>query len=98
MPRPNRESATSPRANEADRYAQLRNGKPSDAPTFTACTEGSIAAALDSVLREGDAIMFSRTSDGGALCVCVLTATDRLKRYAAHQAELDALLTALELL
>lgn len=98
MPRPNRESSPSSRAAQTDRYAQLRNGKGHEDVTFSACPERSIAAALDAVLKEGDAIMFSRTSDGGAICICVLTANDRLKRYAAHQAELDAVLTALELL
>lgn len=44
------------------------------------------ALAIDSVTRGGGAIMFGRTSDGGALSLVVLHGTAKIKEY-PHTAE-----------
>ncbi len=51
--------------------------------------------AIESVTEAGDMISFTRTSDGGALCICITTAGERLKQYASTDAELNDLIQSL---
>jgi hypothetical protein len=44
---------------------------------------------IDAVLESGDALMFARTSDGGAVCMTLLRDKNRDKGYAASQEELQ---------
>lgn len=41
----------------------------------------SIKAAIDAITRDGCAIVFSRTSDGGALVLTLLDGPSRIKEY-----------------
>lgn len=47
---------------------------------------------IDTVTRSGGAIMFGRTSDGGAFSVCVLSGADKLKEYPHTPEELQELI------
>ncbi len=49
-----------------------------------------LTATIDRVIATGDAVMFSRTGDGGAVVITLLAGNDRHKAYAADQDELDA--------
>lgn len=50
---------------------------------------------IDSVTRAGGAIMFGRTSDGGAYSICVLQDDQRLKEYPHTTEECEELLRAI---
>jgi hypothetical protein len=47
----------------------------------------SIKSAIDSVTRDGCAIVFSRTSDGGALVLTLLDGPTRVKEYPTKPAD-----------
>jgi hypothetical protein len=49
----------------------------------------SLPAILDLVINAGDGVILSRTRDGGAICVQLLTGDMRHKVYAGEQLELD---------
>ncbi len=51
--------------------------------------------AIESVTAAGDLISFTRTSDGGALCITITTNGERLKQYAATDKEMVDLLESL---
>lgn len=56
------------------------------------CAVGELAGVgslIDRIVNAGDAIMFSRTSDGGALVVTLYAGEERHKTYAPGQEELD---------
>lgn len=55
----------------------------------------SLAAILDLVVNAGDGVILSRTRDGGAICVQLLTGDMRHKVYAGEQLELDQIFTDL---
>jgi hypothetical protein len=55
----------------------------------------SFPAILDMVVNAGDGIILSRTRDGGAICVQLLTGDMRHKVYAGEQLELDQIFTDL---
>lgn len=83
---------------QADPYASLFHGKSHNVPKLADVPAPTVAAAIDRILANGDAVMFSLTSDGGAVSLQLWSATGRRKLYCAQQAELDQTLTALELL
>jgi hypothetical protein len=45
---------------------------------------------VDAIVNQGDAVMFAKTSDGGALCITLLRDKARDKGYSANQDELQA--------
>lgn len=49
----------------------------------------SFPAIVDLVVNSGDGLILSRTRDGGAVCVQLLTGDMRHKVYAGEQLELD---------
>jgi hypothetical protein len=49
----------------------------------------TVAAVTDG----GDAIMFSRTRDGGALCLTIMAGEERIKQYAGDGEEIQKLLS-----
>lgn len=46
------------------------------------------AIALQAVLADGGALMFSRTRDGGAICLYLMQGDSRIKVYASDAQEL----------
>jgi len=55
----------------------------------------AIRLAIDAVTRAGGAIMVGRTSDGGALSVCILDGDTKIKEYPHTIEEAVALLGAI---
>lgn len=55
----------------------------------------SFSAIVDMIVNAGDGIILSRTRDGGAVCVQLLTGDMRHKVYAGEQLELDQCFTDL---
>jgi hypothetical protein len=55
----------------------------------------SIRGAVDAVTRAGGAILMSRTSDGGALSICILDGDCKVKEYPHTSAEAEELLAAI---
>jgi hypothetical protein len=51
---------------------------------------GDLGGTVDRILATGDALMFSRTSDGGAIAITLFTDGGKEKVYSASQEELDA--------
>lgn len=94
----NSSSTTKGSSAAPDPYASLFHGKRQDLPKLSDVPGQSVAAAIDRVIANGDAVLFAVTSDGGAVSIQILSEAGRRKIYAAHQAELDQTLTALELL
>jgi len=54
-----------------------------------------IRLAIDACTRKGAAIMAGRTSDGGALSVCILDGDTKIKEYPHSVADAEALLRAI---
>jgi hypothetical protein len=63
--------------------------------SFSGADRGSLCTALDAVTARGDAMVFSRTSDGGAVSIRVLHDKLVTKWYCKDIAELDDLLHGL---
>lgn len=55
--------------------------KQAETLTWSEVDGPSIKQAIDSVTRDGCAIVFSRTSDGGALVLTLLDGPTRVKEY-----------------
>jgi hypothetical protein len=51
--------------------------------------------AIDAVTRQGAAIMVGRTSDGGALSICILDGDSKIKEYPHTASELAEALAAI---
>lgn len=77
------------------RYDAMRRSPGPKRATFIDCGEIALEA-IDAVIDEGDAIIISRTSDGGAIAVTILTGQDRVKEYAGDQLELDRIIDVLK--
>jgi putative hemolysin len=45
------------------------------------CDSGTVLAMLELCTKRGCAIMFGRTSDGGALSLCILDGDKKIKEY-----------------
>lgn len=61
------------------KYAKA--AQPGTAIAWSEVDGPSIKAAIDAVTRDGCAIVFSRTSDGGALVLTLLDGPNRIKEY-----------------
>jgi len=57
---------------------------------------GSMGHCIESVLRAGAFISFSRTRDGGATLIRVLSGTDKLSSYCHNHSEVMEAMEALE--
>lgn len=51
--------------------------------------------ALDAVLRSGNGIILSRTSDGGAISITILVGDKRQRTYCSNDEELEEALSAM---
>lgn len=80
----------SPKASEKSRYDSLSRQPNGDRAQFAETVASSLGMALDAIINEGDAVMISRTSDGGAISLCIYSDAGKpTKLYAVVQAELD---------
>ena len=90
------QNARPPRKKAKKGYAGLRQEQPKGTLTMEqimGCT--SLGHAIGTVLENGDMISFTMTSDGGCLCICILSDGDKLKSYARTGEELQDLLESL---
>lgn len=76
-----------------DPYGSVGGGDTSEALRFSLLTGPALSGAIDAVTGRGDALVFSRTSDGGAVSLRVLHDKMVTKWYAPN---LDALRELLE--
>ena len=64
------------------KYARLSEGHGAAPITWEEVDGRLIKAALVASTEDGCALIFSKTSDGGALSLTILAGTDRHKKYA----------------
>jgi len=75
------------------RYARLANASPrKNAASWEDADAQELWRTLCEVSSAGDALMFGRTRDGGALVVTVLSGDERVQNYATGPEEVSALL------
>lgn len=80
-----------------DRYAGLKSRSPRDALSFSAVGGNIVPDAIDAITGAGDLVSFSRTRDGGACVVCIVSDGVVVKAYATDCEELrEALVAATE--
>lgn len=80
---------------EDDPYGSIGGSSTSGTLQFAGVPEGVLTQAADAVTSRGDALVLSRTSDGGALSVRVLHDSLVTKWYASNLDELRSLLERL---
>lgn len=78
-----------------DRWKDLRTKTDLEPIKWSSCDPRALQAAIVSATEDGAALLFSKTSDGGALALQVLSGTARYKYYAADTEDLDDLLRAM---
>lgn len=99
MPRkPRNSSPSSPEEASRSRYASLLPQSPGGRASLQECHPDRLGSAIDSVIDNGDLLSFSRTSDGGAICVYIRSSQGESKVYCADQATLDNVVDLLEAL
>lgn len=80
-----------------DRYAGLKSRGAREALSFSAIGGNIVQDAIDAITGAGDLVSFSRTRDGGACVVCIVSEGVVVKAYATDCEELrDALVAATE--
>lgn len=72
------------------RFAARKSLEPRSHSIFESVTPERLVNLIETVTREGDLISFSRTMDGGAVCVSVLSGTEAEKWYASSTDDLEA--------
>lgn len=82
-----------------DKYAFMKKAKDAHGRTFDISRIDSelLRDAIQSVIENGDLISFTLTSDSGAICITVISGTDRNKAYASDTAGLADILGALSI-
>lgn len=82
---------------KASKYGRGKAGTVSHrVPIHSECAE-SLVACLNAILDAGDALMFSRTSSGGILCLAAYSpGCDPAKYYCRDAEELEVALAELE--
>ncbi len=80
-----------------DKYAKFKTDKKTETGFLylKALDPNLLQDAIESVTADGDMISFTRTSDGGALCITITTGGERYKQYASTDAELNDLINSL---
>lgn len=67
--------------------------KESQDPISWSCADARcLQAAIAAVTEDGAAVLFSKTSDGGALALQIMAGPERYKYYLADSTEVDDLL------
>jgi len=87
------------RGSAVSRLRKLASAGQVERDPVTLGSLGITAAALEQlvqlVIEEGGAVMFGRTSDGGALCLTIYVDDTKSKQYLTDQADWVALMSAL---
>lgn len=71
------------------KYASLSRQSQDGRGSFAECQRDLLAGALDLCIDAGDLVSFSRTSDGGAICIYVKSGNQVFKTYAVTQKDVD---------
>lgn len=85
----NSRSSVTETSENGGRYASLTRQNPDGRGCFAACQRDLLADALDLCIDAGDLVSFSRTSDGGAICIYVKSGNQVFKTYAITQQDVD---------
>lgn len=84
-----------PTAPGASRYARVPVSKPqATAASWEEADADLLWRAITAVTNAQDAIMLSRTRDGGAVVLTILSESERVKSYATGEEEIRTLLTS----
>lgn len=77
----------------SSRYARLASASPrKDAATWEEADADELWRTIYEVTGAGDALMFGRTRDGGAVTLVVLSGDERVRQYATGAEEISELL------
>jgi hypothetical protein len=79
-----------------EKYNTSNRSAPGERADFQEVEAAILAAVVERVTSEGDCIMFSRTSDGGAVHVRVLSEGIVAKWYPSTSRELEEVLRGIE--
>jgi len=71
------------------------NERGGDGPSWADVDASLIRGTIDAVAKAGGAVMFSVTSDGGALSVCLLQEKEKIKEYPSNKEKAEELLRSL---
>lgn len=96
MPRA-KNDVTTPLNGRGDKYAKLGIGEERGKLTWGSADANLLRAAVAAVTEDGAALLLTKTSDGGALCLQVWAGTNRHKLYPVTALELtEALQVVIE--
>lgn len=77
----------------ASRYARVAQKKPgAQEASWEDAEQETVWRVVLEVTTKGDAVMFGRTRDGGAVVLTVLSGDDRVRQYATGAEEIAELL------
>jgi hypothetical protein len=88
--RPSGAPGASESSDSSSRFSARKTSNRQRESIFTDAIGERLTNLIDIVTGEGDLISFSRTSDGGAVCIHVLSGKESEKWYATDEAELGA--------
>lgn len=89
-----RNSDPKPRSG-GSKWGQVGKARNTDPISWSSCDARVLQAAVAAVTEDGAALLFSKTSDGGALALQILDGTSKYKHYLADSVALDDLLREL---
>jgi hypothetical protein len=84
MPGPGN-SSSKRRSNLTDRLGSASHNGGKQVELRDTVEDGELMSILETVLEEGAALLFSRTSDGGALCLTFFVDDSKQKVYVANR-------------
>lgn len=85
-----------PSGPSGSRYARMASDSPrKDAASWEEAEAQDLWRTVCEVTSAGDALMFGRTRDGGALVLTVLSGEERVRNYASNAEEIADLLKRL---
>jgi hypothetical protein len=87
-----RRTSDPPARKEASKWGRVGPTKDRDPIHWSSCDARVLQAAIVAATEDGAAVLLSKTSDGGALALQILSGSARYKYYASNTVELDDLL------
>lgn len=75
-----------------DKWGQVGPSDKTDPISWRSCLAQTLQDAIVAATEDGAAVLLSKTSDGGALALQILSGAARYKYYAADSVALDDLL------
>lgn len=81
-----------PKITPPSKWGSMRWKDAGDPISWRSADARALQDAIVAVTEDGAAVLFSKTSDGGALALQILAGTERYKYYLADSIEIDDLL------